>query len=637
MRSVIGTIAMSAMSLFGMDASRADALADPLGELSRMSLEQLAKVEVTSVSKSAQSLSTAPASIYVITREEILRAGAFSIPEALRLAPNLQVTQFSATDYEIGARGFGSNREAQNFSNKILILIDGRSVYNPLFSGVTYDALDVFMEDIDRIEVISGPGATLWGVNAMNGVINIITRPASESHGGHLNARAGEEERGISARYGGHARGADYRVYAKGFERGPSELADGSSAQDDWNKVQAGFRVDAPRGQSDEFTVQGDVQQVTLDKADFPDVDYTQFNLLGRWERQSENLRTRVQMYFDHTDRGEPPGGVGFDLKTYDLEFQQTWIPDSRHRVVWGVGLRNNEYDVGNTVGLFFVPPSRSLKQTNVFVQDAISLTEDLELVAGVKFEENAYSGWSTLPELRLDWSPGESTLLWVAASRAVRSPTPFDVDVRESFGGPPVLFGNPDFKTEKVWAYEVGYRGHPHPRVSWSVSSFYNDYEDLRSIEGTPVTFFPLRWDNLIEGSTYGFEAWADFQVTDWWRLSPGFRSLHKRLDYAEGAMPLVDLHQVGNDPRSQASLKSSMNWGAFTLQAMLRHVGEMPSPAVDDYEELSLRISYQLTETMAFAVNGFNLLDDSHLEYRSPTGNRIRRSVFAELRLNF
>jgi iron complex outermembrane receptor protein len=637
MRAVNGGIACSAMMVSFVTAAMADAPADPLMELSRMSLEQLAKVEVTSVSKSAQSLASAPATIYVITREEILRSGAFSIPEMLRLAPNLQVTQFSSTDYEIGARGFGSNREAQNFSNKILILIDGRSVYNPLFSGVTYDALDVFVEDIERIEVISGPGATLWGVNAMNGVINIITRPASESQGGHVKARAGDQERAIGARFGGHTDALDYRVYAKGFERGPSELADGASAGDDWKRVQAGFRVDIPRDERNAFTVQGDVQQATLNKATFPDVDYTQVDLLGRWVRQSERLRTHVQVYVDQTDREEPPLGVGFDLTTYDLEFQQTWVPNKRHRVVWGFGRRHNDYDVGNTVGLFFVPPSRTLKQTNVFIQDAISLTEDVEIVAGVKFEENAYSGWSTLPELRASWSPREDSLLWVAASRAVRSPTPFDVEVRESFGGPPVLFGNPDFKTEKVWAYEMGYRSQPHSRVSWSISTFYNEYEDLRSIEGTPVTFFPLRWDNLIEGSTYGVEAWANLQVTDWWRLSPGFRSLHKRLDHSEGATRLLDVHQAGNDPRSQGSLKSTMNWGAFTLDAMLRYVGELPSPAGDDYEELSLRFSYQPTETLELALNGFNLLDDSHLEYGSPTGNRIRRSVFAEVRLNF
>jgi iron complex outermembrane receptor protein len=610
---------------------------DTLAELSRMSLEQLSQVQVTSVSKAAQSLSTAPASIYVITHEEIANSGAASIPEALRLAPNLQVTQFSSTDYEIGARGFGSNREAQNFSNKILILIDGRSVYNPLFSGVTYDALDVVMADIDRIEVISGPGATLWGSNAMNGVINIITRGAGETRGGLVQARVGEEEQGLTARYGGQWREADYRAYAQGFERGPSELAGGVSAEDGWQRLQAGFRVDARRGLS-EYSVQGDVQQASLDKGAAPQVDFTQYDLLARWQRQGDSLTTRVQAYFDRTDRDVPPGGVGFELNTFDFDFQQEWNEGaSPHRLVWGVGRRHNDYDIGNTAGLFFVPPSRTLKLTNVFVQDAITLGRGVTLTAGIKFEENSYSGWSTLPDLRLSWAPRSDSLLWAAAARAVRAPTPFDVDVRESFGGPPILFGNPDFETEKVTAYEVGYRARPSGSVSWSVSTFYNDYDDLRSVEGTPGTIFPLRWDNLIEGSAYGVEAWANIQVTEGWRLSPGFRSLHKRLRFKPGAVPIVGLDQVGNDPRSQASLKSSFTHGPLSFDAMLRYVGKLPAPVADDYTEISARLSWRFSEKLALSLNGFNLLDDSHLEYASPTANRIRRSIFAEAQLTF
>lgn len=621
----------------GMGAGNAFGDADPMVELSHMTLEQLSRVQVTSVSKTTQSLTTAPASIYVITGEEIRSSGAYSIPEALRLAPNLQVTQFSATDYEIGARGFGGNREAQNFSNKILILVDGRSVYNPLFSGVTYDALDVLMEDIERIEVISGPGATLWGSNAMNGVINIITRRAAETQGSLVQARVGPEENGLDARYGGHAGGSDYRVYAQAFERGPSELASGDTAGDRWRRVQAGFRVETARDAGD-FTLLGDVQRANLDKGAAPDVDFTQFDVLGRWERQSGNLATRAQVYVDHTDRDVPPGGVGFRLSTYDFEFQQEWHrPDQAHRLVWGLGRRHNDYDIGNTTGLFFLPPSRTLKLTNLFVQDAITLSDAFTLTAGIKFEENSYSGWSTLPDLRLSWQPGEQSLLWAAVARAVRAPTPFDVDVRESFGGPPILFGDPDFETEKVWAYEIGYRAQPNARVSWSLSTFYDDYDDLRSVEGTPVTFFPLRWDNLIEGSAYGVEGWANFQITDSWRLSPGFRTLHKRLQFKEGAFPVVGLDQVGNDPRSQGSLKSSWTHGPLSVDAMLRYVGPLSAPEADAYTELSARLAWWFSENFAISLNGFNLLDDSHLEYAAPTANEIRRSVFLETHLTF
>jgi iron complex outermembrane receptor protein len=608
---------------------------DPLTRLMRMSLEELSNVEVTSVSKTAQALSSAPASIYVITREEILHAGVQTVPEALRLAPNLQVTQFNSTDYEISARGFGSNREAQNFSNKILILIDGRSVYNPLFSGVAYDQLDVFMDDVDRIEVISGPGATLWGSNAMNGVINIITRRAEDTQGNLLRATLGDQETAIAMRHGRSFDNGAIRAYAKAFDRGPSEIA-GESAGDRWKRVQAGVRSDFRRGAST-FTAQGDLQRATLNKGAQAEVDFDQFNVLGRWDHQGERVSTRLQMYFDRTVRGRPPSGIAFDLNSYDLDFQQSLGLGARHQLVWGIGRRYNDYDIVNTATLFFVPASRKLELTNLFAQDTIRLGDEFKLTAGIKFERNSYSGWSTLPDLRLSWAPDEKSLVWLAGARAVRAPTPLDVDVRETFGGPVLLFGNPDFKTEKVWAYEIGYRAQPHSSISWSATVFYNDYDDLRSVEGTPVTFFPLSWGNNIEGSTYGVEIWGNWQVTPWWRLSPGFRSLHKRLNFKEGAFSIVDLHQAGNDPTSQGSLKSSMSFGRFSADAMLRYVGKLPSPFNDDYTELSARFAFQASEKLELSLNGFNLLDDTHPEYVAPTGNGIRRSINAELRWIF
>lgn len=618
------------------DAGVGNASTDPLSELSRMSLEQLANVEVTSVSKSAQSLSTAPASIYVITREEILRSGALSIPEALRLAPNLQIAQTGAADYQISARGFGGNLEAQNFSNKILILIDGRSVYTPLFSGVTYDSLDVFMDDIDRIEVISGPGATLWGSNAMNGVINIITRRAGETTGTALRGTVGDQETALAGRYGHDFDGGAFRVYAKAFDRGPSELEDGSSAGDRWNKAQGGFRSDFARG-ANAFTVQGDLQHATLNMGAAPDVNFTQFNVLGRWEHTGESADTRLQVYYDRTDRDKPPSGVAFTLDTYDIEFQQSLAPGARHRVVWGIGRRYNAYDIVNTPTLFLVPESRTLDLTNVFAQDTIRLSDHFALTAGIKFEDNSYSGWETLPDLRVSWTPTDKTLVWAAAARAIRAPTPLDVDVREGTGGPVLLFGDPDFETEKVWAYELGYRSQPHTSISWNVAAFYDDYDDLRTVEVTPVTFFPLSWANNMEGSTYGVDLWANWQVTSWWRLSPGFRSLHKDLRFKPGASGILGVLQAGNDPTSQASLKSSMQFGRFTADAMLRYVGKLPQPATDTVTELDAHFAYRLRDSLELSLTGANLLDARHLEYAAPSGHEIRRSVYAEARLFF
>jgi iron complex outermembrane receptor protein len=613
---------------------------DPLTQLSRMSLEELAKVEVTSVSKSAQSLVSAPASIYVITNEEIHRAGVLSIPEALRLAPNLQVEQINAQEYQISARGFGSHLELQNFSNKILILIDGRSVYNPLFSGVAYDALDVVMDDVDRIEVISGPGATLWGANAMNGVINIITRSAQDSTGGLIRASGGDQENAITARYGGSFGDGDaFRVYAKGFDRGPSELETGASAGDRWHKAQAGFRVDlGSAADSNRFTILGDYQEFTENAAAFSDVDVTQHDLLGRWEHDGERADTRLQVYVDSTRRGRPASGVGFDLDTYDLDFQQSLTFGARHRVVWGVGQRFSDYDIVDTPTLRFAPTSRTLGLTNVFAQDTIALNPELSLTMGLKFEKNSYSGWSTLPDLRLAWAPDEDSLVWASAARAIRSPTPFDTDVEEYAGGT-VLFleGDPDFQPETVDAFELGYRSRPHRSISWSLSTFYNEYDDLRSIEPAPVTFLPLRWGNLMEGSTYGVEVWANWQVASWWRLSPGFRSLHKRLKHSEGASQLIGLEQAGNDPQSQGSLKSSMDFGRWTVDATARYVGKLPNPENPSYTELGARVAWRASDALEFSISGFNLLDHRHSEYATPTAREIRRSIYAEARWTF
>jgi iron complex outermembrane recepter protein len=609
---------------------------DPLTELSRMSLEQLSNVEVTSVSKSPQSLSSAPASIYVITREEILRSGVLSVPEALRLAPNLQVVQLGSTTYSNGARGFAGRPDVQNFSNKILMLIDGRSVYSPLFSGIDYDMQDVLMDDIDRIEVISGPGATLWGANAMNGVINIITREASESSGGLVRLDSGSEETAASLRYGDDlGDDAAFRVYAKWFDRGATDITDGESAEDDWSKWQAGFRVDANAGRN-RFTVQGDYQAAEQGFAGTPDVGFDGANLVARWEHSGSRVTTRTQVFYDRVNRERTPAGLAYDINTYDLDFQQSAIVGARHQLVWGLGRRINDYHTVNN-NLAFVPDHRDLKLTNLFVQDSITLTEELKLTAGIKFEDNSYSDWSALPDLRLSWAPNDKTMFWIAGSRAIRAPTPFDTDVQEFVGNQLFVLGDPDFKPEKVTAWELGYRANPDSAFSISASAFYNEYDDLRTIEVTPVAFLPLRWGNLIEGSAYGFEAWANIQLTPWWRLSPGVRTLHKRLEFSEGASAIVSVVQAGNDPSSRYYLKSSMDLRRFTFDVLLRRVGALPEPALDAYTELNARLGWRVSDRLEIAVKGFNLLNEIHFEYPEPEGRGIRRSVMAELRFNY
>jgi iron complex outermembrane recepter protein len=629
LRHLLASLAWPALAL-------AEAAPDPMDALSRMTLEELAKVEVTSVSKSAQRLSTAPASIFVITREEILRAGVLSIPEALRLAPNMQVTQLTSGGYQIGARGLAGAPESQNFSNKILILIDGRSVYSPLFSGIEYDMQDVLMDDVDRIEVISGPGATLWGANAMHGVINIITRSAQDSQGVLLRADGGSEEQALSARYGGTL-GDDgaFRVYAKWFDRGETELADGTGAEDDWSKIQLGFRADVARDRH-RFTVQGDWQDASVSEAGDTNFGFHGANVLGRWEHSGERVATRLQLFYDRLHRGKPLSGIDYRIDTADFELQQSATFGTVHNLMWGVGRRSYDYDTVNNA-LAFVPDHRTLDLTNVFLQDVIELGREWKLTAGLKLEDNRFTDWELLPDLRVSWTPNDSLLVWLAGSRAIRAPTPFDTDVEEYVGGALIIHGNPDFRPEKVTAYELGLRAQPEARFSISASAFYNEYDDLRTIEIHPQTIVPLTWGNLIEGSSYGVEAWANLQVTPWWRLSPGFRSLHKRLEFSEGASGIVGVGQAGNDMTSQYQLKSSMDFGSLGLEAIVRKVGSLPAPATDGYTELHARLSWQMNERIELAVKGFNLLNKTHPEYAAPQGREIRRSVMAELRYAF
>jgi iron complex outermembrane receptor protein len=609
----------------------------PTDDLGGMSLEQLANVQVTSVSKTVEPLRTAPAAIYVITHSDIERSGVTSIPEALRLAPNLDVTQMSASSYVVSARGFGGSPSAQNFSDKLLILIDGRSVYTPLYSGVYFDAMDVMLEDVDRIEVISGPGATLWGANAMNGVINIITRSADVTDGTLIRAAGGNNEKNGAARYGGKLdEDTAYRFYGMGFHRDSMQLSDRSSAQDAWSKGQAGFRIDRVRT-DDTATVQGDIYRATEDRLQQAEGVVDGANVLGRWQhRFSEQSELQVQAYYDLTQQFAPGGGGAFVLRTYDLQIQQSFALGSAHKLIWGAGERVNDYDITSTSTLLFVPESRALTLGNVFLQDTIALSSSLSATAGIKLEDDPYSGWSALPDARLSWQLDARNQLWAAASRAIRSPTPFDVDVVEllAVGGPVGLTGYTQFRPEKVWTYEAGYRTQPAPQLSFSVSAFYNVYDDLRTIEPAPGAFFPLHWGNLMAGDTYGIELWGNYQLTDWWRLSPGFSTVHKRLHFEPGASGILGLAQAGDDPHGHGSLTSSMDLGRnVTFDASLRYVAALPDPALPSYYEMGARIGWRACKSLELSVTGSNLLNARHYEFPAAAGGeQITRSVIAQ-----
>jgi iron complex outermembrane receptor protein len=606
--------------------------------LARMTLQELANVEVTSVSKRPEQLRAAPAVLYVITHDEIMRSGATSIPEALRLAPNILVTQLGASNYVAAANGLGGNSDLQNFSNKLLVLIDGRSVYSPLFSGMYFDSQDVMMEDIDRIEVISGPGATLWGANAMNGVINIITRSAQVTDSAVASASLGTSERIGAVRYGTDLGNAAFRVYGKAFRRDSAQKNDGSDANDDWSKSQIGFRYDWDN-RHDSFTLQSDAYRARENQATLKSLDITGANVVTRWRHYSQDSEFQMQGYYDLTQRQEPVGGVGFILRTYDVEIQQSKKFGTAHRVVWGAGERINDYRIGNSTSLLFLPSARTLTLGNLFAQDTVLLSRTLELTAGLKLEDDPYSGWALQPDLRLAWQRSNSTLLWAGASQAIRAPTPFDTDVEERVNNVALLTGNPSFKPERVTAYELGYRGEPFEQLSCVVSAFYNVYDNLRTIEPiSSASFFPLRWGNLMEGNTYGVVTWANWQATDRWRLTPGLRYLRKQLRFKPGSSKVGGIEQAGNDPSLQAMLRSSFMFSnKVNAEMQLRYVSSLPSPAFASYYELNAHIAWQVTHSTEVSLSGNNLLHDRHAEYAASIGSEIARSVSINARWNF
>jgi iron complex outermembrane recepter protein len=623
------------------DVSASNGAGDQAVEKLRdFSLEDLANLTVTSVSKRDEPLAEAASSIYVITHDDIARSGATSVPEILRLAPNLQVTQTSASGYVITARGFNGNPGAQSFSNKLLVLIDGRSVYTPLFSGVYWDMQDVLPQDIERIEVISGPGATLWGANAVNGVINIITRSTTQTQGGLLDVSGGNQDRQLGLRYGGKvSENLTWRVYAHAVADDQESTAAGGKADDGWSRVQGGFRMDWAARSGDMVTFQGDAYRGSESQAGAGDEDISGQNLTAHWSHATAaGGELQVEAYYDHAERATEDGGGKFYVDTFNIDAQDSFTLGDRNQIVVGGGGRTSRYRIEGTPTLFFTPASGDLNLADVFAQDTITLSPTVRLTAGLKVEADPYVKAEPLPDLRLAWTPNGAFTLWGAVSMAVRSPTPFDRDVVEKITPTAAaqLIGDADFQHEKLTAYEIGARFHPASIASFSISAFYNDYDQLRTIELSPGNTLPLVWGNLLEGTTYGLEAWGEVRVQSWWRLSGGFSTLHEDLRFKPGSVELLGLQQDGLDPKFQGSLKSSMELGrSFTLDGDLRYVGALPNDVVPAYVEMNSRLGWNLTDRLQISVSGRNLLHARHVEY--PGGDAIQRTVSADLQWRF
>jgi len=613
-RSVAGAACLAAAAW----AASAQAQPASRGGLADLSLEELANLEVTSVSRRAEPLSAAPASIFVITGDDIRRSGATSLPEALRLAPSLHVARVDARQYAISARGFNST-----VANKLLVLIDGRTVYTPLFSGVFWDAQDTLLEDIERIEVISGPGGTLWGTNAVNGVINIITKRSTDTQGTLAYAGGGNEEIGLGARHALRlANGGGLRVYGKGFSRDSTVRASGADVPDRWHSGQAGFRADWGAG-TDSYTLQGDAYQGKADQTNPGDVRISGGNLLARWQRQlAGGDRVQVQAYFDNTHR-EIPGTFAERLDTYDIEFQHALAVGRDHLFAWGGGHRMARDRVTNTAAIAFLPAKRDLNWTNVFVQDEYRWSDALRFTAGAKVEHNPYTGSEFLPSARLAWRLDESRLLWAAASRAVRAPSRID---REFFI--PGLAGGPDFRSEISKVFEIGYRSQASTRASYSVTAFHSLHEHLRSIEGTVL-------GNRMEGESTGLEAWGKLQVTPRWRLSAGGTLLDQDLRLEPGSIDTRGVSAAGNDPKRQFSLRSAHDLGkAQDIDLLVRYVSALPNPAVQSYTAFDARYAWRPRAGLELSVSVQNLFDERHPEFGSAASRaEIERGVFVKV----
>lgn len=635
-------------------ARGSDTMPDALMDLS---LEALMNVEVTSVSKRPQKKSEAAAAIFVITNEDLRRWGVTSIPDALRRVPGVQVARIDANKWAITARGFNSR-----FANKLLVLIDGRSVYTPLFAGVYWESNDVMLEDVDRIEVIRGPGGTLWGANAVNGVINIITRSSRDTQGTLLSAGAGNEEKGLaSARYGGTtADGKHYRVYGKfhGVDSGePIQTWFPTAAHDDSEFGQTGFRMDWDSDSKNSHTFQGDAykghadQQLLVTSSASPVIENARYdgnNLLYRWTHQSnDHSNFALQAYFDHVSLDSTV--LYEDRNTLDLDFQHQYKKNAMHDLVWGVNFRTIMDNTDPTPTFSLAPARRTVNLYTAFAQDEISLLDDhARLTLGSKFEHNDFTGFEVQPNIRLAWLTDSGSTLWSAVSRAVRTPARGEQDVNLSVptsGGPLTIVGNSNFVSEKLVAYELGYRFKPTTRVSVDLTAFYNSYESLRTVDMTSnpgvATF-----NNNLKGNTSGAEIDARWDINRNLAINANFTRMNLDLDLVNGSLDTVSESAAQATPANMANIWLTADLGNHVeLDTGVRYVGMITTPGMTTetpaYTAFDARIGWHPRRDLELSLTGQNLFDGSHPEFNPdfifslPT--EVERSIYGKVTVNF
>jgi iron complex outermembrane receptor protein len=635
-------------------------------DLASRSLEDLMNIEVTSVSKKEQKMSQVAAAIFVITQEDISRSGARNIPDLLRLVPGLDVAQTNSNTWAISARGFNLQ-----FANKLLVLIDGRAVYTPLFGGVYWDTQDVPLEDIERIEVIRGPGGTVWGANAVNGVINIITKGSSDTHGGLLAAGGGNVAQGFgTAQYGGQIGGrVDYRVFAKYQNDGHYADLNGQNGNDGWHLLHGGFRSDASLSSKDTLTTEGDlysgsegavIVHSSLDPPSNANVkrlaQLTGGNILSRWHHTFSNRSdTTFQSYLDRYTRSGPESREV--RNTYDFDFQHHFVWGSRQDLIWGAGYRHTADQTVGTIDQAFVTANDSGGLFNSFVQDQITLKPGrVFLTVGAKLENSYFTGFDIEPTVRFAWTPSARHTFWAAVSNASRTPTRRDNGISAVLAALPgpaevVLLGSSTAKSENVIAYEAGYRAQPLGRLSIDTTIFVNTYRNLQSIEDSPDIFqsdprlliHPKTFSDKLRGTTDGIELTAAWKPTSRWTLSPGYSFLQMRLHTESDSLDTTSVADiVGTNPIQQAQLRSHVELShGFSWDAAAYFVDRLPSALIASYARIDTQLTWRMSESTELSFVGQNLQSDHHPEFndlhQSVNSSQVKRSAYARFSWRF
>lgn len=656
----------SALALVALMVSPASAQ-EKATDLTERSIEDLMKIEVTSVSKKEQKLSQVAAAVFVITQEDIHRSGATNIPDLLRMVPGLDVAQINANTWAISARGFNLQ-----FANKLLVLIDGRAVYTPLFGGVNWDTQDVPLEDIDRIEVVRGPGGTVWGANAVNGVIDIITKRATETHGGLVVAGGGNIAQAFgTVQYGGEAaKGEDYRVFAKYLNEDHFPDPNGQNGVDGWHLLHSGFRLDSSLSTKDSFTTQGDLYTgsegsvIVHSSFNPPDntnverlTDLSGGDILSRWHHTfSDRSDTTLQLYFDRYTRSGP--AVSEVRNTFDLDFQHHFAWGSRQDLIWGIGYRRTSDQTVGTTDEAFIPPDKAGDLFNSFIQDQITLKPDrVYLTVGTKLENSYFTGFDVEPAARIAWTPGARRTFWAAVSRASRTPTRRDEDLNATLAALPgpaevVLLGDPDAKSEHVIAYEAGYRAQPLGRLSIDGAVFFNTYGNLQTVEilpdvvqsSPPLLIHRETLGNGLHGTTSGVELAANWKVTGRWTLSPGYSFLEMHIHGdptdSQDTASVADIQ--GTNPVHQSQLRSHLELPhKLSWEAAAYFVDRLPAPLIASHTRVDTQLSWRIAESANLSLVGQDLVRDHHLEFNDPlqsvNSSQVKRSAYAKVTWRF